>query len=103
MKLRKTSDSLDVIRESCDYLAVRIDISKDFCRYIDRLGDIDPIFTLEFPKLSFIHESELYGKLHVIRIRDEFGNGIGQVQIARPGAIGFFSEIHLQGNFWFLW
>ena len=29
-------------------------------------------------------------------------NSLWLVQIARHGAIGFFSELHLQGNFWFL-
>lgn len=101
--MKKEPEKLNIIRESVDYLTLRINVNADICRYLDRMNTVDSVRVFEKPSIKFVHDAEILGKLHVLRILDIVGNSIGSVQFARKGAIGFFSELHLKGNFWFIY
>jgi len=78
---------LDWIIVSVDYLTLKISVKADICRYLDRLNTVDSVRVFEKPNIKFVHDAEILGKLHVLRILDIVGNSIGSVQFARQGAI----------------
>jgi hypothetical protein len=76
MKSKRTIEKLTVIREAVDYLTLRINANADICRYLDKLNAADSVRVFENPNIKFVHETEIVGKLHVLRILDSFGNSI---------------------------
>jgi len=97
---------LTKIREKVDYLTIRFDknfrnLNYDFVRWLDTLVDNSPTIELENLPFKFTLEHVIAGKQKVIKMYDLNHNSMGQVLIANTWAISYYTELHLQGNFWF--